>query len=61
VIYRIGYIRSPYFELWTKNNKIKIIKFPVSCQYPDSTGKCSTAAFGKNLSGGFKTGTLHDP
>ncbi|MDR2743016.1 MAG: type II toxin-antitoxin system RelE/ParE family toxin [Treponema sp.] len=22
---------------------------------PDSTGKCNTAAFGKNLSGGFKT------
>jgi hypothetical protein len=26
---------------------------------PDSTGKCNTAAFGKNLSGGFITQALH--
>jgi hypothetical protein len=26
---------------------------------PDSTGKCNTAAFGKKLSGGFETQTLH--
>jgi hypothetical protein len=26
---------------------------------PDSTGKCNTAVFSKNLSGGFETQTLH--
>jgi hypothetical protein len=45
------------FDIQQLKTKISKDLFSIisSEHMPDSTGKCNTAAFGKNLSGGFKT------